>query len=381
MGEGLQSGISFVACRYPPWHVLLLGLQHWSWSTGIAVRHRIFLCYSPFVTNSCLNWINASLCAELHSRSAKYSCTTYWAQLFFRALVLWIWILMQLYQRFKYFFSSVYLRCFRGRKLCVDFLQRPLQQRDEAKLGLIQSTKTAEGSPCRDGFCQSVILAKPFKVCFLFWACLSFLASVWQTVLWSVGASNLAFYSSTLTNILFGEREEKCGLELHLRINMVGWRRSKPAAIEALSKGKVRWSTWQIWKILLDLGKERRKRWLSWLQRTSERGLVPTLNLISWASCVLISSHALGSCLRQVMSGRNGAWTGPGLTWHSCSHSSCYFSSGGQVVNLMNQRLQTGFTENEVLQIFCDTCEAVARLHQCKTPIIHRDLKVSCGLQ
>ncbi|XP_027478070.1 AP2-associated protein kinase 1 isoform X13 [Zalophus californianus] len=51
------------------------------------------------------------------------------------------------------------------------------------------------------------------------------------------------------------------------------------------------------------------------------------------------------------------------------------FCRGGQVVNLMNQRLQTGFTENEVLQIFCDTCEAVARLHQCKTPIIHRDLK------
>ncbi|KAI5624564.1 AP2-associated protein kinase 1 isoform X1 [Silurus asotus] len=49
---------------------------------------------------------------------------------------------------------------------------------------------------------------------------------------------------------------------------------------------------------------------------------------------------------------------------------------GGQVVNLMNQRLQTGFTETEVLQIFCDTCEAVAQLHQCKTPIIHRDLKV-----
>ncbi|CDQ56701.1 unnamed protein product [Oncorhynchus mykiss] len=51
------------------------------------------------------------------------------------------------------------------------------------------------------------------------------------------------------------------------------------------------------------------------------------------------------------------------------------FCRGGQVVNLMNQRLQTGFTEPEVLQIFCDTCEAVARLHQCKTPIIHRDLK------
>uniref|UniRef100_A0ABM5EP71 AP2-associated protein kinase 1 isoform X1 n=1 Tax=Pogona vitticeps TaxID=103695 RepID=A0ABM5EP71_9SAUR len=52
------------------------------------------------------------------------------------------------------------------------------------------------------------------------------------------------------------------------------------------------------------------------------------------------------------------------------------FCRGGQVVNLMNQRLQTGFTENEVLQIFCDTCEAVARLHQLKSPIVHRDLKV-----
>ncbi|XP_052419588.1 AP2-associated protein kinase 1 isoform X2 [Carassius gibelio] len=52
------------------------------------------------------------------------------------------------------------------------------------------------------------------------------------------------------------------------------------------------------------------------------------------------------------------------------------FCRGGQVVNLMNQHLQTGFSETEVLQIFCDTCEAVARLHQCKTPIIHRDLKV-----
>lgn len=43
----------------------------------------------------------------------------------------------------------------------------------------------------------------------------------------------------------------------------------------------------------------------------------------------------------------------------------------------MNQRLQTGFTEVEVLQIFCDTCEAVSRLHQRKTAIVHRDLKVA----
>ncbi|XP_029456172.1 BMP-2-inducible protein kinase isoform X2 [Rhinatrema bivittatum] len=52
------------------------------------------------------------------------------------------------------------------------------------------------------------------------------------------------------------------------------------------------------------------------------------------------------------------------------------YCKAGQVVNQMNQRLQTGFTEQEVLRIFCDTCEAVARLHQCKTPIVHRDLKV-----
>ncbi|XP_072138639.1 AP2-associated protein kinase 1-like isoform X3 [Mobula birostris] len=52
------------------------------------------------------------------------------------------------------------------------------------------------------------------------------------------------------------------------------------------------------------------------------------------------------------------------------------YCRGGQVVNLMNQRLHSGFSEAEVLQIFCDTCEAVARLHQCKPAIIHRDLKV-----
>uniref|UniRef100_A0AAV2MPJ6 Protein kinase domain-containing protein n=1 Tax=Knipowitschia caucasica TaxID=637954 RepID=A0AAV2MPJ6_KNICA len=52
------------------------------------------------------------------------------------------------------------------------------------------------------------------------------------------------------------------------------------------------------------------------------------------------------------------------------------YCKAGQVVKQMNQRLSVGFTEVEVLHIFCDTCEAVARLHQCKTPIIHRDLKV-----
>ncbi|KAG8229576.1 hypothetical protein J437_LFUL009558 [Ladona fulva] len=46
------------------------------------------------------------------------------------------------------------------------------------------------------------------------------------------------------------------------------------------------------------------------------------------------------------------------------------------VLQMMNGRLQSGFSEQEVLQIFCDTCEAVSRLHHCQTPIIHRDLKV-----
>lgn len=64
------------------------------------------------------------------------------------------------------------------------------------------------------------------------------------------------------------------------------------------------------------------------------------------------------------------------LCFSMCCLIGWYFA-GGQVVNLMNQRLQTGFTEAEVLQIFCDTCDAVSRLHQRKTPIIHRDLKVT----
>ena len=42
----------------------------------------------------------------------------------------------------------------------------------------------------------------------------------------------------------------------------------------------------------------------------------------------------------------------------------------------LNFRLDTGFTEEEVLAIFCDICKAVSRLHHCQTPIIHRDLKV-----
>uniref|UniRef100_A0A182XWW4 non-specific serine/threonine protein kinase n=1 Tax=Anopheles stephensi TaxID=30069 RepID=A0A182XWW4_ANOST len=51
------------------------------------------------------------------------------------------------------------------------------------------------------------------------------------------------------------------------------------------------------------------------------------------------------------------------------------------LLTLMNARLGTGFSEPEVLTIFCDVAEAVARLHQCQTPIIHRDLKIENILQ
>ena len=49
------------------------------------------------------------------------------------------------------------------------------------------------------------------------------------------------------------------------------------------------------------------------------------------------------------------------------------------VLQMMNDRLDAGFAEEEVLAIFCDICKAVSRLHHCQTPIIHRYLKVNCN--
>ncbi|CAG0887784.1 unnamed protein product [Cyprideis torosa] len=48
----------------------------------------------------------------------------------------------------------------------------------------------------------------------------------------------------------------------------------------------------------------------------------------------------------------------------------------GHALQLMNERLHTGFTESEILRLFSGICEAVSRLHHCQTPIVHRDLKV-----
>lgn len=52
------------------------------------------------------------------------------------------------------------------------------------------------------------------------------------------------------------------------------------------------------------------------------------------------------------------------------------FLSEGHVVQLMNEHINSGFSESLVLKIFSDTCEAVAQLHQADPPVIHRDLKV-----
>nr|XP_045620395.1 uncharacterized protein LOC123771725 isoform X2 [Procambarus clarkii] len=46
------------------------------------------------------------------------------------------------------------------------------------------------------------------------------------------------------------------------------------------------------------------------------------------------------------------------------------------LLHLMNDRINSGLTEAEVLKIFCDVCDSVSRLHHVNPPIIHRDLKV-----
>ncbi|KAI6176223.1 Kinase domain protein [Aphelenchoides bicaudatus] len=53
-----------------------------------------------------------------------------------------------------------------------------------------------------------------------------------------------------------------------------------------------------------------------------------------------------------------------------------YYKSN--VLQLLNERLMSNrwLSVDEILAIFCDLCEAIARLHHSKTPVIHRDLKV-----
>lgn len=49
----------------------------------------------------------------------------------------------------------------------------------------------------------------------------------------------------------------------------------------------------------------------------------------------------------------------------------------GRVLTQMAEKLPAGgFSESEVLRIFCDVCEAVSHLHHSQPPIVHRDIKV-----
>jgi AP2-associated kinase len=58
------------------------------------------------------------------------------------------------------------------------------------------------------------------------------------------------------------------------------------------------------------------------------------------------------------------------------------FCAGGGIIDLLNSRLQSRLTEQEILQIFVDVCEGVAKMHSLRPkPLVHRDLKVENILQ
>lgn len=58
------------------------------------------------------------------------------------------------------------------------------------------------------------------------------------------------------------------------------------------------------------------------------------------------------------------------------------FCAGGGIIDLLNARLQARLAEHEILQIFVDVCEGVARMHSLRPkPLVHRDLKVENVLQ
>lgn len=58
------------------------------------------------------------------------------------------------------------------------------------------------------------------------------------------------------------------------------------------------------------------------------------------------------------------------------------FCAGGGIIDLLNSRLQHRLSEQEILQIFVDVCEGVAKMHSLRPkPLVHRDLKVENILQ
>lgn len=67
------------------------------------------------------------------------------------------------------------------------------------------------------------------------------------------------------------------------------------------------------------------------------------------------------------------AWGKLMVVW--CSHVLVW--PGGKLVDLLNERLVSGaLPEEQVLKIFTEVCQPVARLHHRTKPITHRDIKV-----
>ena len=58
-------------------------------------------------------------------------------------------------------------------------------------------------------------------------------------------------------------------------------------------------------------------------------------------------------------------------------HKKLSFFLDGHVIQLLNENLNSGLSEDMILRIFTDVCEAVAMLHHSQPPVVHRDLKVT----
>ena len=52
------------------------------------------------------------------------------------------------------------------------------------------------------------------------------------------------------------------------------------------------------------------------------------------------------------------------------------YSSGGELIKLLQERCGQPYAPDKVLRMFYQTCRAVAHMHKQTPPVIHRDLKV-----